>query len=173
MQTEWDAEQEVEFDPPKDKVFVGGSVKPPKKPAKCGQKVNFSFASKRLDELKKLSEEGEMVSAGAGFFDLGKQYDRGEGVDGGKCIKKAFQCYQAALREGYLSALHLLQNRTRSSDDQDSIERASGIYIPLYDTSSVERANDDPKPTEQIFIGADPNAPCFPFVNPEDFQPRW
>lgn len=173
MQTEWDAEQEVVFDPPKDKQFVGGE--PVKERRKNCPKVQFSFNSARLAELQTLAAKEDWWHAGHGFFELGKQFDRGEGVDieGGRCLEKAFQCYMAAFREGYVPAVEVLSNRVRGADDTEAIRRANGAYVPLYEATET-----DTEPTEKIFIGADAASASFPIVSEaddgeDDMDSRW
>jgi hypothetical protein len=143
MADSWDPEQDVEWHPAMNKVYVGGQpVKEPRAaPAsksndnKLCAPIQFSFSSARLSELTALSDAGDGRAA-HGFFALGIQYDKGS--DGEKCLEKAFQCYKSAARDGFIPAIRLLQSRIFDAADETAYKNANGVYIQLCHASPTD-----------------------------------
>eukprot|EP00959_Pyramimonas_sp_CCMP1952_P256196 5351074-Pyramimonas_sp.AAC.1 len=48
-----------------------------------------------------------------------------------KCLHKAFECFKAAARDGFVPAVRLMQNRLRDATDAAAIARANGQFIKL------------------------------------------
>lgn len=147
----WDpeeAEDTLEWNPPRNKVFTGGEPVVPAahrsssqskraERSKVCSKVEFTFSSKQLAALIERSEKGD-ASVAADFYNLAMQYDKGDArVDGEKCLKKAFQCYKAAARDGFIPALKVLQSRVMNAADA----RQHKVFIELSASSDAREEN--------------------------------